>query len=212
MSTAIAGVDTVNNSSSTSGGLDAEDDNAFLKRFTEYIKGLGKGNVYGMIAGAKSVNGVRSVSIVEHFPPITGNYNASVYIDDGSGNAPQILIDAVTLVLVGDGTENYPGYKPAGINIRVLAPSKVTININVTVTETGEIGQDVLTVNIENAINNYINNLQLGEDVIRNKLIDAIMNLVGIYDIDLTTPSGNTAIAATQIARVGTITIDFYTP
>lgn len=204
----LSGVDSVTNASATSGGLDEESDAAFLERFQQFIEGLGEANVAGLITGAKGVSGVRSASVVEHFPP-SSSYNASVYIDDGAGNAPQALLDSVEDVLIGDGTTAVPGYKAAGVNIQVLAPTKVTITVTVEVDDEGTVSREALEYQIENAISGYINNLLIGEDCIRNKIIEAIIAVTGVADLTLTVPAANTTISGVQIARTGVITISW---
>jgi uncharacterized phage protein gp47/JayE len=206
--TPVNGVETVNNASATSGGLDKETDAEFLKRFREFIEGLGQSNESGLITGSKLVTGVRSASIIEHFPP-SSSYNVSVYIDDGAGNAPQALIDSVESKLKGDGTAGNPGYKAAGINIQVLAPTKVTQDVTVTINDDGMLSESTMEYNIELAITNYINNLLLGEDIIRNRLIEVMMDVDGVEDLTLTTPASNVTINPDQIARAGTISITF---
>lgn len=207
----IAGI-AVNNDAATTGGLNSESTDEYMKRFREYIEGLGQSNTYGLIAGAKSVAGVRSASITEHFPPSSG-YNVTLYIDDGAGNASQALIDQVALVIIGDGTALYPGYKAAGINVRILAPTKVNVTVTVEITDDGTVTQEALTLLVSQAIQDYINNLENGADVIRNKLIEVIMSIDGVSDIDLTLPAANTTINADQIARTdeSLITITFAT-
>ena len=206
--TPISGVEGVYNPTSTTGGQDEESDAEYLKRFQEFIEGLGKSNKAGLIAGAKSVEGVRSASVVEHFPPEAG-YNVTVYIDDGAGNASQDLIDAVKSVLIGDRTSGNPGYKAGGINLRVLAPTKVTIDVAVEITDDGTFSQATIEYNVKQAIENYINNLWIGDDVIQNKIIEVIMAVSGVADLNLTDPGSNIAIGEGQIARTGMITITF---
>lgn len=204
--TPISGVETVNNTSATSGGLDEENDAEFLDRFKDYIEGLSKSNESGLRSGAKGVTGVRSASVIEHFPPSSG-YNTTIYIDDGAGNASQALIDEVEDVLIGDGTESNPGYKAGGTNLRVLAPTKVTITVTAIVDDDGSVSREALEYLIKDAINNYINNLGIGDDCIRNRIIEAIIGVNGVDDVDLTVPASNTTISGIQIARTGTITI-----
>ncbi len=206
--TPVSGVETVSNSSATSGGLDQESDAGYLERFQGFIEGLGKSNKAGLKRGAEEVTGVRSASIVEHFPPVS-SYNLTIYIDDGAGEAPQALIDDVIEKLIGEGTEEKPGYKGGGINLRVLAPTKVTINVTVEITDDGSLSQIVVEYNIEQAINNYINNLEIGDDMILNKLRGVMMNKDGVLDISITDPSENTSISGNQIARTGLIIITF---
>jgi len=204
--TPVTGVETVTNASATSGGLDAETDVEFLERFQQHITGLSKSNESGLIAGSKSVEGVRSASVVEHFPP-SASYNATVYIDDGAGNAPAGLITSVEDVLIGTGTETDPGYKAGGVNIQVLAPTKVTVAVTTAVDDDGSVSREVLKYLVENAITDYINNLLIGEDCIRFKIIEAIIGISGVADLTMAVPAANTPISDVQIARVGVITI-----
>jgi uncharacterized phage protein gp47/JayE len=209
VTTPVVGVDTVDNATATTGGADEESDNAFLQRFREYILGLGRGTTWGLVAGAKSVEGVRSASVLEHFPPVTGYYNATVYIDDGAGNAPAELIAAVEDVLYGDGTTSNPGYKPAGINIRVLAPTLVTTDVTVELTDTAEVARDYITATVESVISDYINNLTIGQDVIVSEIVQRVMEVQGVYDVVVSLPSANVSVGSTQVARTGTITISY---
>ncbi|KKL74401.1 hypothetical protein LCGC14_2065260 [marine sediment metagenome] len=206
--TPIEGVETVDNAASTTGGQDQESDDEYTLRFQQYIIGLGKSNEGGLIAGAKSVTGIRSASTVEHFPPVS-SYNVTMYIDDGAGNASAALIAEVLAIIIGTGTVADPGYKAAGVNLRVLAPTKVTIAVTVEVTDNGLLSQTTIEYNVNLAIENYINNLTIGDDVIVNKIRQVIMDVDGVADISLTVPASNTAISDSQIARTGTITITF---
>jgi len=206
--TPVSGVETVDNAAATSGGLGIETDEEFVKRFKEFIEGLGQSSESGLITGSKLITGVRSASTKEHFPPSSG-INVTVYIDDGAGNASQALIDAVNDKLIGDGTESNPGYKAAGIKIEVLAPSKVTQNVTVEITDDGKLSESTMKYNVELAITGYINNLLLGEDIIKNELRKVIMKVEGVYDISLTVPANNVTINDNQIARVGTMAVTF---
>jgi len=212
MTTPVVGVDSVNNPSACTGGTDEEDDATFQQRFRNYILGLGKSNTYGIQSAAESVSGVRSASVIENFPPVTGFYNITVYVDDGAGNAPPALIADVLAAIKGDGTAANPGYKASGINVQVLAPTKVTVAVTVEIIDTGDVDRTALQTSITTAISDYINNLKVGEDVIVNELVQRIMEVVGVYDLTLTDPPANVSIGPTQIARTGTITVTFYSP
>lgn len=205
--TTIAGVDGVYNSAAMTGGLDEENSDEHMGRFRDFIEGLGQANVAGLITGAKQVEGVRSASVVEHFPPVSG-YNVTVYVDDGAGNASQAMVDAVTAILVGDGTASNPGYKGGGINLRTLAPTKINIAVTVVLTVSGTISEEATTYLAEQALFDYVNNLSIGADVIRNKIIDVLMGVQGVIDLTLTLPSGNTVIGNDQIARTSSSIIN----
>jgi uncharacterized phage protein gp47/JayE len=205
--TPVSGVDSVENANAMAGGRTDETDTAYLARFAAYIAGLGKSNKSGIIANVLTVAGVKSASIYEHFPPVS-DYNATLYIDDGTSVGPSAeLIATVQDIVDGDGTTANPGLRAAGVNIRVLAPTVVTVDVDVEVTDTGRVDRAFMEYSIEQDVTFYINNLGIGDDCIRNEIIQRIMEVQGVVDIDLTDPATNTSIGTDQVARVGTITI-----
>jgi uncharacterized phage protein gp47/JayE len=208
MTDSVTGVESVTNANAMVGGIDVESDYSFKSRFQAYIEGLAGSNLAGLKAGALSVNGITSASVVELIPAVA-NVNVNVYVDNGlSTGTPSATIAEVQSVIDGDGTQANPGYRAAGVNVVVLSPSIVTQNIvgtvivantNVDATEVGN--------NVNQAVLDYVNNLGVGENIIRFKIIDAIMGIYGVTDCTLTTPSGNTTIGSTQVGRIGTITM-----
>lgn len=203
----ILGVEAVTNALATTGGIDAETDYEFELRFREFIEGLGKSSEAGLITAAKTVNSVRAASFVEHDPALDGIYHGTLYLDDGSGSASPETIAQVADIINGDGTESNPGYRAAGMKYRITAPTVVLIDIVVTVEYEAQADRYVTQQEIINALTNYINSLTIGMDIIKNRLIDAIMEVNGVRDITLSTPAGNVAIGDNQIARIGTVTI-----
>lgn len=206
--TSISGLISVNNAVATTGGQDEESSVEYQKRFAEFIEGLGGSSVPGIKSAARSVSGVRSVSVQEHFPP-SSNYNLTMYVDDGSGNADAQMLADVLAVLEGDGSEEFPGAKGAGINVRVLAPTKVTIDVTVSITTDNLLSDEATTFNVELALTNYVNNLEMEQDVILNKLRAVMMNEIGVVDVSISVPASNTSISSNQIARIGNITITY---
>ena len=203
----LDGIDSVNNANAATGGVDKETTYQYNTRFQQYIEGLGRSNLAGLIYGALSVEGITSASVKELFPPVS-NVNVNVYIDDGSaGGVSSALVSEVQSVIDGDGTDDNPGYRAGGVNVIVLAPSIVTINIETEITAISGVDLDQIEEDINTEITNYINNLGIGTDVIYNEIIAAIMSVYGVSDCNLTAPSANTNILATQVARVGTITV-----
>jgi uncharacterized phage protein gp47/JayE len=203
----IAGIDTITNALAATGGVNQESNIAYKTRFQAFIEGLGRSNIAGLIAGALSVEGITSVSIVELFPPV-GNVNVDLYVDDGSAvtvTADKIL--EVQGIIDGDGTEDNPGYRSAGVNVVVKAPSIVTQNITMEVEILSGIDTDQLETDLVDAVSAYINTLGVGVDIIYNEIIAAVMSVYGIVDVDLTVPSVNVTVAATQVGRAGTILV-----
>ena len=203
----VDGVETVTNPNAATGGVDIETDYNFEKRFQQYIEGIGRVNRAGLRYAALSVEGITSVSIEELIPPVS-NVNVKVYIDDGSAlSVSAAKIEEVQDVIDGDGTESNPGYRAAGINVVVSAPGIVTQDVTCTITVVPGVDIDQVESDTADSITNYINKLDVADDIILNEIVASIMQVYGIFDCDVSDPTGNVAIAASQIGRVGTIAI-----
>lgn len=201
-----ADVVSVTNSSAFTGGTDEETDTEFEERFRTYINGLSGTNAYAIKSAALSVNAVRSVSIQNHKPPLKNIYNMSVYVDDGSGGASAETLDAVKLAIEGDNTEENPGHLAPGVNIRVITPTAVPVNVKMTVkiisTDTNEARTE-----IQNVVTAYVNSLTIGESCIISSIITKVMALNFVKDVAVTSPASNVEPAINQIARIGTVSI-----
>lgn len=203
----INGVDTVSNSIAATGGVDKETTYQYKKRFQAYIEGLGKANIAGLIAGALSVEGITSASVQELFPPVA-NVNVRLYVDDGSvSGVSAAKVAEVQRVIDGDGTEQNPGYRAAGVNVVAYAPGVVTQNIIMTVELISGVDSEQVKTDINSVVTNYINSLGVGAEIVRNELIYGVMSVYGVTDCNISTPSGNVAISSSQVGRVGTITV-----
>lgn len=124
----------------------------------------------------------------------------------------------------GTVTDNTPvtqggqgaGRAPIGAIVTVATPAGLTITVAATITyetgysATGTSGTVAIGDAIKAAITAYIDGLKPGGDVIRNHVIAAIFSVVGVLDVTALTLNGsatNAAVAATQVAATGTITL-----
>ena len=123
----------VTNAAKTTGGANEEKESDRLERFQEYIKGLQGTNLYGLKSAVLGLESVRSCSPVEHFPPIDNIYSGTLYVDDGTGNATDAVIMEVKTLIDGIGTADSTGRRAPGVNIRVLGPTIVPVDIFVTI-------------------------------------------------------------------------------
>jgi len=202
----IDGVDSVTNANAAVGGVDRETEYEFEKRFQVYIEGIGRTNVAGVVYGALSVDGITSASANELFPPVA-NVNVKLYIDDGSaGGVSSAKVDEVQAVIDGDG-ENEAGYRSAGVNVLVVAPSIVTQNVTMSVTVASGVDVDQMKVDINTALTNYVNTLGIGADIVYNELIAAAMSVYGVVDCDITVPAANVTISSSEVGRLATVAI-----
>ena len=207
MQDSVSGVDSVTNALAATGGVDQESDIAYKNRFQAYVEGLGRSNLAGIRVGALSVPGITSVSVVELFPPVSG-VNVDVYVDDGTAAGISAeLIAQVQSVIDGDGTAENPGYRSAGVNVDVHQPGIVTQDVEATLAILPGVDTAQMQTDIVNALTAYVNTLGVGSDIIYNELVAAIMGVFGVSDVDVTVPATNVTISATNVGRLGTVTL-----
>jgi uncharacterized phage protein gp47/JayE len=200
----------VTNPGQAVGGTDAETQTQMLRRFKYFINGLQGSNRYGIMAGVLAVEGVRSVSIEEHFASLkSGIYNFTVYVDDGTGSLTQDLANEITDLINGNDTEEKPGLRAAGTMVEVSAATVYSINIEVTATiyrvDEARVENDI-TVKLQE----YINGLGIHENVVLSSIIVLLKQITGVTDISGLTINGssdNVPIAVNQIARFGSVEI-----
>jgi uncharacterized phage protein gp47/JayE len=89
----------------------------------------------------------------------------------------------------------------------VYAPAVVTQDVDVSLTVTEGIDTAQLILDVDDAIVAYVNNLGVGADIILNEIIHAVMSVYGVSDCSVTDPTGNVAIATSQVGRTGVITV-----
>lgn len=222
VSTVSGEIVSVTNPARAVGGFNTESESEMLARFKTYINGLQGTNYYGLKAGILALSdeeySVRSVGIEEHFPPITDDsdnaYNVTIYIDDGTGAMTEKLKNKISDLVNGDGTSEHPGLRAAGINVRILPANQVEINISVSVqiyrTET-----EVAKSEITETLTNYINDLEIGENVIVSDLVMILRQISYITDVQQlqvgtkNLGTENIVLKQNQIARMGKLSITF---
>jgi len=179
------GVETVDNAGATTGGIAEESDDDYNERFRLYIQGLAKSTPAGMRAAALSVAGVFDAKVVESTGVVT------FYIDDGSGSASGAMLSDVEDVIEGAGTEEDPGYRPAGIFAEYFSANKVDFDITATIYYDAGEDPDELEAEVINTVSEHINSLKIGEDAVIAKVIDIIMSISGVKDVTISSPLSN---------------------
>lgn len=116
------------------------------------------------------------------------------------------LVSEVQKVIDGDTTDRatYPGYRAGGINAKVKPPQNVAQTLLANITVKDGYNQVTTIVLVKAAISTYINGLSVGDDVIRNELIERIMAVPGVFDLNMTTPAQNVTVGDYQLARIST--------
>lgn len=120
------------------------------------------------------------------------------------------VIQEAQKVVDGDPEDrlNYPGWRAAGINVRVLPPTVVQQAVTAFVTVLEGYERSAIITNVESSVSNYINNLGISGDVIRSEVIEQIMGVDGVYDVNLVAPAANVIIKDDELPRIDSANID----
>lgn len=212
LNTSVDGVNSVTNNTAAAGGRNEESNSSYFARFTNFILGLAGSNDYGVWTASVTVESIQSAFVESHFPPASGLYNFTIYVDDGSGNVPQSKLDEIKLKIRGNNTAEFQGYAAAGINFRVFTAGLVPVNVVYEITiDPATTNATATTTSVNTAITNYINSLWVGIPVIWTEVNRIVKGINGVLDVPILTLNGlssNVAINSSQVARVSSIAAD----
>ena len=113
------------------------------------------------------------------------------------------LIETVHKAIYGDDKDltAVEGVGAAGIRFEIKAPLREEISFNIDVTLQEGISITSVEDEIKTAVTGYVNTLGIGESVILAEIIDRIMDINGITDVEILTPSENVAIQENEVPR-----------
>jgi len=96
---------------------------------------------------------------------------------------------------------NYPGLRAAGVYAIVQTPQVLLQNVTCTITVKEGFDYDEAQAKVRQAIKDYINNLGISGDLIRNRLIEKVMSVDAIYNTIVSVPANDVIILDDQLAR-----------
>lgn len=105
------------------------------------------------------------------------------------------------------------GEAPVGTTAYFQTPTALTVNVSATLrlldgyTLDGAGGTLSVEGDVEEAVGAYVNALPPGGNVIRNKVIAAIVSAEGVDDVTALTPGADTVVAPLQVPQLGTLTL-----
>lgn len=201
----ISGIDACINDIAFSGGADQETTTERKVRFSKTVNALNAGTANGITVALEGITSVRSAYMRENYPFRGMN---TIVVDDGTGTISPSLLASLNKVLYGDPTDiyNYPGKNAAGIGYTFIAPTTQQVDIGITAyfLSTSVEDSDVIKLNVKSAVEQYINTLIIGADVILSEIIRVAKNSdINVYDIVINSPAANITIDATNVARTG---------
>jgi hypothetical protein len=205
VSTLPADIVTVNNPEPATGGEDAEDWAAYADRFGDYIIGLQRTNGSGLLSGLNSGRLIRSMTVDEHFPPLDGIFNMTLYLEDGSGGMTVDALAEAQRIIDGNIAKGIGGYRAPGLKIRYLTPDIIPVTTHITVeTErdiANEVDESAVANEVKEAVRKRINAMKIGKSVLISDLIVILKRLSSLSNVRVTYPTNDIIIQHNQIAR-----------
>jgi uncharacterized phage protein gp47/JayE len=210
----IDGIEAVNNASGITGGADVESDEAYQARLLlEWRSPGAAGNVADYERWALAYPGVGFVTVEAVW---AGAWTVRLVVTDPERNpaSAEVVTGLKALLDPGDGTGE--GLAPVGANVTVATVIPVTINAEATVTFEngysldGASGTVALSDVIESAVQDYLNSLPPGEDVVAAKVESLFFRIAGIYDVSAVKLNGfaaNFIVGPEQVAQGGDVTL-----
>jgi hypothetical protein len=205
VSTLPADIITANNPVPATGGENAEDWAAYTDRFADYIIGLQRTNNSGILSGLNSGHLIRSMGIDEHFPPLDGIYNMTLYLEDGSGGmTPEALTEAQQII-DGNIAQEIGGYRAPGLKVRYLTPDIILVTTHITVTTerdiANEVNQSVVANEVIAETQKFINGMKIGKSFLISDLIVVLKRMSSLSNVRIPYPANDITIQPNQIAR-----------
>lgn len=208
----IAGIVSVSNSDTFTGGYDAETDEAYYARYLLRLQTPPtSGNQYHYRSWALEVTGVGGVQI---YPLGHGDNTVDVVIIDVDGEpADEELVERVQTHIDPDSKGLGVGEAPIGAYCYVSAATGVELTLALQVTALPSADQGVVTAAIQAAVREYLKGIAFRQDYVSYAQISAaILEAEGVEDFSGLTVNGataNVAIGEREVAVLGEVSIQY---
>lgn len=199
----LAGVLSVINELAFDNGVDEESDESLLQRVYDKVrKPATSGNVYHYEQWSRSVSGVGAVRV---YPTWNGpNTVKVVLLGDDKRTPSQTVIDATTAKIEEE--------RPVGARVTVVGAAEVLIDINADLMLSSEATIDEVRLDIEEALNEYLEPLAFKDPTVRyNRIAAILLAIPQIVDYENLTVNGDTAnieISDEQVAVLGAVNVN----
>lgn len=210
MPVTIAGITSVNNSSPTSGGYEAESDKELLQRYYERIKTPAtSGNKTHYKNWAKEVVGVGDAKV---FPLWNGDNTVKIVIIDADKKpASSDLVLEVQNHIDPNSLGLGKGVAPIGAYCTIISATELPINISFTATKDNSVSDTERQQSVEENITNYLKEIAFQDNTVSYAKTGAlILDSKGILDYtDLLINGGTSNITVTdeEVATLGGVVI-----
>ncbi len=205
LATAIAGVDTVTNSSALAGGADAESDAALRTRFSSFLASRARGTPLAIGNAILSIQQGINYTIQEN-TSLSGNPQMGCFlvtIDDGSGTPPAALLAAA-----GSAVESM---RPVGSYYAVQPPTVTTANVTLSIVTAMGANHTLIAANVSAALTSAISALKLGAALPWSRLTQltyaADPNVINVTNVLLNGTTADLTPSLSGLIRPGVIVV-----
>jgi uncharacterized phage protein gp47/JayE len=195
----ITGITGVTNAGAFEGGVDAESDDDFRKRYFDRVRRpITSGNAYQYRQWALEVVGVRDVRV---YPVWNGPLTVKVVVLADDGVPSQSLLDAVKT--------HIESVRPIGADVTVIGAIDYGIDVAATLYLTSGADIGAVQAAIVAEINEYFRELAFGDPVVRISQIQRILldnpNITDYANLTLNGGTGNIEIVGDAIPVLRTV-------
>ena len=208
----IAGIVSVSNPDTLTGGYDAESDEAYYARYLLRLQTpLTSGNQYHYRSWALEVTGVGGVQV---YPLGHGENTVDVVLIDVDGQpADGELVARVQAHIDPDSGGLGAGEAPIGAYCYVSAAQAVELDLSMSVQMLPGAEQESVTEAVKEAVVGYLKGIAFARDYVSYAQISAaVLEAEGVQDVSGLTVNGaaaNVAIQARQVAILGEVSIQY---
>ena len=179
-------------------GTNAESDEQLRQRAIGTWETIGIGGTRTAYkTWALSVPGVVAASVLDDFPFGPGTVGIVIVGPTGTPS-PHLIQDVYDYIKLR---------KPLTADVRVLGPVIETVDLILTVTRFASAAEEDVNGAVLTAIEEYSENLQLGEGLILSRMINKLMDVTGVYNVQIVTPNADRLVGVDTFIKIGDINI-----
>lgn len=206
LASAIPGIDSVNNANPFINGMDAETDDAFRQRFTNFIASRSRATPLAVGYAISSIQQGLNYAIQENTDPAGRSVMGSfvVTVDDGSGSPSATLLSTVRTAI--------DAVRPVGSIFTVQPPSVRTANVSLVISIATGSARAPIQARVGSAVSEFINSLPIGATLPLTKIAQlAYSASSSVTNVSQIQVNGGAADIVPQVAGVikaGTVAVD----
>ncbi len=203
---ALPGIDTVNNASAFTGGLDPESDAAFRARFQNFLSSRSRATTTAVAYAIASIQQGLAYTIQENVAPDGSTRVGSfiVTIDDGTGYPPASLISTVSTAV--------EAVRPIGSTYMVQAVSVTVATISMSITVAAGAVQSTGASLVAGAVAAYADQLPIGAPLpwsrIAQVAYDASPQVANVANVLLNGATADLTPPASGVVKAAPVTVN----